>query len=573
MVMQINQNWRTVLILAFSVLLTSLICAADLCAQIREDEVDFQILATVTAQKDNGLWSLAEKYYGNPRLWPLISDMNRISDATNIPAGTTIYIPVKDAKRITSKPVKKNDSTALTTVTYRKGDSLWSLAEKHYGNPLLWSRIANANGISDATDIPVGTRIHIPARDAGRIADKLTVSVDSGILATVTYKKGDTLWNLAEKYYGNPWLWPRIADANGITDVTNIPPGTPIHIHARDAKQIGARIADTSRTPDKAPLPASASAHIEVKDPKRAIEKLVKEAGFEVMAVVFYQEDDTLRDLAKEYYGDPQLWSHIADANEISDEAMISVGTPIYIPAKAPEMPATKPKTPIKEPVQVIGKPTIKKVKPEKTKIGPPLRKKVEPRIADRIVSPFENYKIIEIKNLFRPMGWQERKSTEPPYVLAGIVGRAEERKALVVDEKENESYYISEGDSIGEAQAVEILEDHVMLSQEGKQFKIGFSKRPLFGSRRSSSSGRRRAGFPPDTESGVAPNYRSQTSLPDRAEAREYVDRWRSMDSDARQMFYSYIRRRSDVKLSAVFRDIKLRGRMMDEFYKEEGN
>jgi hypothetical protein len=108
-VIHISQSWKFVLILTFSVLLMSLAYVTDLCAQIREDEVDFQVLATVTSQKDNSLWSLAEKYYGNPRLLPIISDMNRISDATDIPAGTTIYIPMKGAKRITSKPVKKSD--------------------------------------------------------------------------------------------------------------------------------------------------------------------------------------------------------------------------------------------------------------------------------------------------------------------------------------------------------------------------------------------------------------------------------------------------------------------------------
>lgn len=35
-------------------------------------------------------------------------------------------------------------------------------------------------------------------------------------LATYTVKKGDTLWDLARKYYNNPYLWPRIADRNGV---------------------------------------------------------------------------------------------------------------------------------------------------------------------------------------------------------------------------------------------------------------------------------------------------------------------------------------------------------------------
>ena len=38
----------------------------------------------------------------------------------------------------------------------------------------------------------------------------------SANLATYTVKKGDTLWDLARKYYSNPYLWTRIADRNGV---------------------------------------------------------------------------------------------------------------------------------------------------------------------------------------------------------------------------------------------------------------------------------------------------------------------------------------------------------------------
>ena len=41
---------------------------------------------------------------------------------------------------------------------------------------------------------------------------------------------GDTLWDISNTYYRNPWLYPRIAKYNNITDPDFIVSGTPIII-------------------------------------------------------------------------------------------------------------------------------------------------------------------------------------------------------------------------------------------------------------------------------------------------------------------------------------------------------
>ena len=41
---------------------------------------------------------------------------------------------------------------------------------------------------------------------------------------------GDTLWDIADTYYRNPWLYPRIAKYNNITDPDFIVSGTYITI-------------------------------------------------------------------------------------------------------------------------------------------------------------------------------------------------------------------------------------------------------------------------------------------------------------------------------------------------------
>ncbi len=48
------------------------------------------------------------------------------------------------------------------TYTIRKGDTLWSLAKKFYGNGNRWKEIAVANDIADESKLPIGKVLRIP---------------------------------------------------------------------------------------------------------------------------------------------------------------------------------------------------------------------------------------------------------------------------------------------------------------------------------------------------------------------------------------------------------------------------
>jgi Contractile injection system tube protein/LysM domain len=52
--------------------------------------------------------------------------------------------------------------TALDVKIFEAGDTLEKLAGKAYNDPSLWRAIANANGIDDPLNIPVGEEIAIP---------------------------------------------------------------------------------------------------------------------------------------------------------------------------------------------------------------------------------------------------------------------------------------------------------------------------------------------------------------------------------------------------------------------------
>ena len=66
--------------------------------QVLTDAVRYGIkgtLATHILRRGESLARLAQKYYGNKRLWPYLARYNRkrISDVDNVPVGTVILIP------------------------------------------------------------------------------------------------------------------------------------------------------------------------------------------------------------------------------------------------------------------------------------------------------------------------------------------------------------------------------------------------------------------------------------------------------------------------------------------------
>lgn len=102
-----------------------------------------------------------------------------------------------------------------TTYTVKQGDHLWSIAESFYNSGYNWTDIASVNHLDNPSQIEVGQQLTIP-----KVAVKVaTVSQEQTTNNTIegdayTVVKGDHLWNIALRAYGDGFRWTDIYQAN-----------------------------------------------------------------------------------------------------------------------------------------------------------------------------------------------------------------------------------------------------------------------------------------------------------------------------------------------------------------------
>jgi len=74
-------------------------------------------LSQHTIKQGDILWNMAKTYFGDPTLWPAISDLNSVPNPNSIPIGTVLLIPsTSQAKQIVAETDSKKKAELIASI-------------------------------------------------------------------------------------------------------------------------------------------------------------------------------------------------------------------------------------------------------------------------------------------------------------------------------------------------------------------------------------------------------------------------------------------------------------------------
>jgi nucleoid-associated protein YgaU len=136
----------------------------DSTSTISKEQAAKQLPKTYTVQPGDYLWSIAEKIYGSGYNWVDLASANKIENPSAIYAGTKLVVPNVTPKTLTVqvKPAQVQNPITGSTYTVVKGDFLWDIAVRAYGDGYKWVEIAKVNNLTNPNLIFSGNVLRLP---------------------------------------------------------------------------------------------------------------------------------------------------------------------------------------------------------------------------------------------------------------------------------------------------------------------------------------------------------------------------------------------------------------------------
>lgn len=123
--------------------------------------------------------------------------------------------PVPGEPKIVEEEGKKVPQGLPVTYTVQEGDHLWKIAEDYYSSGYNWVDIARENNLERPNQLAVGQKLTLPKAEV----KQPTITADGKAAPTIegdtyTVQKGDHLWEIAIRAYGDGYRWTSIYQAN-----------------------------------------------------------------------------------------------------------------------------------------------------------------------------------------------------------------------------------------------------------------------------------------------------------------------------------------------------------------------
>lgn len=212
-----------------------------------QTQVSFLLGFLVVAVLSFLLFRYFEKPKDQALITPQASDSQEVAqEATASPLLTTA--PQASMEPIQTPQPKAQVTPALTQAPQmatevkpqagdyivKAGDTLWSVAEKQLGSGYKWQEIARVNNLANPSMITEGTRLKLASTEVAQSLQSKSGDVNGQAVTSYTISHGETLWEISQKVYGDPYMWSKIAKANDLENpdlihagnVLTIPPKT-----------------------------------------------------------------------------------------------------------------------------------------------------------------------------------------------------------------------------------------------------------------------------------------------------------------------------------------------------------
>ncbi len=117
---------------------------------------------------------------------------------------------------------EETKSTVLpVSYTVVAGDDLWGISEKFYKSGYNWTDIAKENNLENPGLITAGMKLTIPNAVPKIVTSDIMKAEQNNINGKITQdsytvKKGDYLWDIAIRAYGDGYRWTDIAKENNL---------------------------------------------------------------------------------------------------------------------------------------------------------------------------------------------------------------------------------------------------------------------------------------------------------------------------------------------------------------------